>query len=202
MDVRDSEFTCTLEPPLASLLESALLESARFESTVPEPALADEAVDMPRDALAPVLALAVTGLTWFARIADCRCAVCCWNDSECDALCVPKKCCGAPLWMVEAAAALPLADRLARAGTTGMLPVIMCALLNCAWLAAIAEVRPDPKSRAPTVESPRLTRASLMWATFEKPRPRSGPIPPKRPASPNRFNPTTPKRPPYPPHHG
>ena len=34
--------------------------------------------------------------------------------------------------MVEGAAARPLADKLARVGTTGMLPVIMRAPLNCA----------------------------------------------------------------------
>jgi hypothetical protein len=34
--------------------------------------------------------------------------------------------------MVEEAAARPLADKLAREGTTGKLPVIMRALLSCA----------------------------------------------------------------------
>jgi hypothetical protein len=33
--------------------------------------------------------------------------------------------------MVEGAAARPLADKLARDGTTGKFPVIMWALLNC-----------------------------------------------------------------------
>ncbi len=53
---------------------------------------------------------------------------------------------------VEGAAARPLADKLACEGTTGKLPAIMRALLNCARLAATADTRPAPKRPAFTVE--------------------------------------------------
>src|SRR5580700_547306 len=105
--------------------------------------------------------------------------------------------------MVEGSAALPLADKLARVGTTGILPVIMCALLNCACVAAVAVTLPAPNRPAPTDDTAPAICASLMCATFENSVPPcSGAIPPKRLTSPNRLNATTPKRPPYPPHHG
>jgi hypothetical protein len=44
---------------------------------------------------------------------------------------VPKKRCEPLLRIVEGAAARPLADRLERDGTTGRLPAIMRAPLNC-----------------------------------------------------------------------
>jgi hypothetical protein len=64
---------------------------------------------------------------------DCRrLAVCCWNDAGRDTLlCAdPKKCCEPLLRIVDGAAARPLADKLAREGTTGRLPAIMRAPLN------------------------------------------------------------------------
>jgi hypothetical protein len=123
---------------------------------------------------------AATGEKWLCCIDCCRCAVCCWNDSGCDELCVPKKCCDPLLRMVEGAAARPLADKLARVGTTGMFPVIMRALLNCACVAATAVVRPAPNFPAPTVETALLMCASLMCARFENWVPAcSGAIPPK-----------------------
>ena len=64
---------------------------------------------------------------------DCRrLAVCCWNDAGRDRLlCAdPTKCCEPVLRIVDGAAARPLADKLAREGTTGRLPAIMRAPLN------------------------------------------------------------------------
>src|ERR1700683_5096143 len=105
--------------------------------------------------------------------------------------------------MVEGAAARPLADKLARVGTTGMLPVIMRAPLNCAWVAATAVVLPAPNFPAETVDSAPPTCASLICATFEYAVPAcKGATPPKRFSVPNRLTPTTPKRPQYPPHYG
>jgi hypothetical protein len=69
----------------------------------------------------------------------------------------PKKRCDPPLRTVDGAAARPLADKLAWEGTTGRLPAIMRALLNCAWLAATAFTLPAPKCRASTVDMPRNT---------------------------------------------
>jgi hypothetical protein len=69
--------------------------------------------------------------------------------------------------MVEGAAARPLADKLLRVGTTGILPVIMRALLNCSCVAAIAVARPAPNFPAATVETAPAMRGSLMCATFE-----------------------------------
>lgn len=72
-------------------------------------------------------------------------------------LCVPKKRCDPPLRIVEGAAARPLADRLARDGTTGRLPAIMCAPLICSRVAATALTRPAPNRLAPTVDIARKT---------------------------------------------
>src|SRR5271168_761345 len=91
--------------------------------------------DADRDSIEPgpvARAPAATGEKWLCCMDCCRCAVCCWNDSGCDVLCVPKKCCDALLRIVDEAAARPLADKLARVGTTGRLPVIIRAPLNCA----------------------------------------------------------------------
>jgi hypothetical protein len=70
--------------------------------------------------------------------------------------------------MVDGAAARPLADKLAREGTTGRLPAIMRAPLNCARLAPAAVTRPAPKCPALTVDIARPTWLSCMFAIFEK----------------------------------
>jgi hypothetical protein len=100
----------------------------------------------PADVAALVRPPAVTAPTWFPAI-DCRrLAVCCWNEAgRATLLCDPKKLCEPPLRMVEGAAARPLADKLARDGTTGRLPAIIRAPLNCARVAAMAVTRPAPK---------------------------------------------------------
>jgi len=71
--------------------------------------------------------------TWFCCMAWRRPAVCCWNDSGwATLLCTdPKKRSEPPLRTVDGAAARPLADRLARDGTTGRFPAIMRAPFNC-----------------------------------------------------------------------
>jgi hypothetical protein len=67
-------------------------------------------------------------------------------------LCEPKNRSDPPLRTVDADAARPLADKLAREGTTGKLPAIIRAPLNCARLAGTAFTRPAPKCPALTVE--------------------------------------------------
>jgi hypothetical protein len=75
-----------------------------------------------------------------------RLAVSAWNDCGRDALlCTEPKKWSEPLRTVDGAAARPLADKLARDGTTGRLPAIMCAPLNCDRVAAPAVTRPAPK---------------------------------------------------------
>lgn len=85
-------------------------------------------------ALVPLAATrppACTGVTWLCCMDCCRRAACCWKGTGRDALAVlPKKCCGPPLRIVDGAAGRPLADKLARVGTTGRFPVIMRAFLN------------------------------------------------------------------------
>jgi hypothetical protein len=95
----------------------------------------------------------VTDETWFWAIDCCMRDVSCWNDAGLAALCVPAKCCAASLWMVEGAAARPLADKLDRLGTTGIPPVIMRAELICSCVAATAVTCPAPNWPACTVES-------------------------------------------------
>jgi hypothetical protein len=80
--------------------------------------------------LAPTPPPACTGVMWFRCMACCNRAVCRSNDAGRDAVrALPKKRCAVPC-TVPGAAARPLADRLARDGTTGRLPVIMRALCN------------------------------------------------------------------------
>jgi len=69
-----------------------------------------------------------------------RPAVCCWKDSgRATLLCADPKNLSEPvLWIVDGAAARPLADRLARVGTTGRFPAIMREPLNCVRVAATA----------------------------------------------------------------
>src|SRR5579864_4994803 len=115
---------------------------------------------------------------------------------------LPKKRCVPPLRTVDGAAARPLADRLARVGTTGRFPVIMRAFLNCAPLAGTALPLCVPNWPAPTVE-----RARPMWVLrrlfrFEYRMPLcSGLIPPRLMLLMLVMF-TEPKRPPQPPHQG
>lgn len=89
---------------------------------------------------------AVNPLTWFRCIVDRKLLVSCWKlTGRAMLLCVPKKRSDPPLRTVPGAAARPLADRLAREGTTGRFPAIMRAPFSCARLAGIALTRPVPK---------------------------------------------------------
>lgn len=98
-----------------------------------------------------------TAPTWLCCILCRRLAVCCWNDCGRETLlCDPKKC-SEPLRTVDGAAARPLADRLARDGTTGRLPAIMRAPPNCSRVAAAAVTWPAPKRPALTVDIARET---------------------------------------------
>jgi len=72
-------------------------------------------------------------------------------------LCVPKKRCEPPFRIVEGAAARPLADKLARDGTTGKLPAIIRAPLNCSGRTATG-LAPAPNRPAFTAEN-----APPMW---------------------------------------
>ena len=68
---------------------------------------------------------------WFCCIVCRRLAVCCWNDTgRATLLCTDPKKRSEPFRTVEGAAARPLADKLARVGTTGRLPAIMRAPFN------------------------------------------------------------------------
>src|SRR5579864_5442905 len=72
-----------------------------------------------------------TAPTWLCCIVCRRLAVCCWNETGREMLlCDPKKRCAPPLRIVADDAARPLADRLARDGTTGRLPAIILAPRN------------------------------------------------------------------------
>lgn len=110
-----------------------------------------------------------TAPTRLCCIACRKLAVCCWNETgRATLLCVdPKNRCDPPLRTVDGAAARPLADKLARDGTTGKLPAIMRAPLICALLAGTAEMRPAPKCAALTVERARPTWSLCRFATFE-----------------------------------
>lgn len=140
---------------------------------------------------------------------DCRrLAVCWWNETgRATLLCVPKNRCEPPPRIVEGAAARPLAERLAREGTTGRLPAIMRAPLICCALAATGRTLPAPKCPAFTVDIARYTWLSRILLMFENRFPPcSGAIPPQRLTlilvilTFVTF--TTPKRPRYPPHQG
>jgi hypothetical protein len=80
--------------------------------------------------------------------------------------------------MLEGAAALPLADKLARDGTTGRFPAIMRAPLSCSCVAADAVTLHAPNRPAFIADIAPPTRASLMCPTVEKPEARSGAKPP------------------------
>lgn len=114
----------------------------------------------PREFANPVFVArppAVNPRTWFCAIACCRCDCSCWNDAgRAMLLCVPKKRSEPPLRIVDGAAARPLADKLARDGTTGRLPAICRAPLICERVAATAVTRPAPNRLAPTVDIARM----------------------------------------------
>ena len=121
--------------------------------------------------------------TWPCCI-DCRrLAVCCWNDAgRAKLLCDPKNRCDPVLRIVDGDAARPLAERLARDGTTGRLPAIIRAPRNCSGRAATAFTRPAPKWPALTVDIARQTCVSWIFVTLEKRMPPcNGPMPPQRP---------------------
>lgn len=109
-----------------------------------------------------------TAPTWFCCI-DCRrLDVCCWKDAGRMLLCVdPKKRCAPPFRMVPAAGARPLADKLARVGTTGRFPAIMRAPPICCRVAAIAPTRPAPKCPAFIADIAWPICPSRMLATLE-----------------------------------
>ena len=143
---------------LPRLLVPALLLS-RFEK-VPAPGFCIvPAVPVPRAIDSPPeRPPAGTAPTRLCCIVCRRLAVCCWNDCGRDAeLCTEPKKWSDPLRTVEGDAARPLADRLARDGTTGRLPAIMRAPPNCWRLAAVARTGPPPKRPAFTVDMPRPT---------------------------------------------
>jgi hypothetical protein len=133
----------------------------------------------------------------FCCIVCRRLAVSCWNDSVCATLlCTdPKKRSEPPLRTVDGAAARPLAERLARDGTTGRLPAICRAPLNCSRVTATGLIPPAPKWFAFTVDMPRKMCSLWMLLMFENRVPScSGPNPPKRPQPPT-CGPKTPNRP-------
>lgn len=125
-------------------------------AAVPALDLPFEPENPPRDDANPVFearAPAENPFTWFSAIVCCRCDCSCWNDAgRATLLFDPKKRSEPPLRIVEGAAARPLADKLARDGTTGRFPAIMRAPPICARVAATALTRPAPKRPAPTVD--------------------------------------------------
>src|SRR5580700_988109 len=146
----DSMLELALFRPALTSDERVLLPGGMKERIVPadEPVFdrcAVLAAPVPRNADSPAPSRPPAGIapTWFCAMLCRRLAVCCWNDCDGDALlCAPPKKCSEPPRTVEGAAARPLAERLAREGTTGRLPAIMRAPLSCERLAAPAVTRP------------------------------------------------------------
>lgn len=93
-----------------------------------------------------------TAPTWCCCIVCLRLAVCCWNETGRAMLLWDPKKREPPFRTVEGEAARPLAERLAREGTTGRLPAIMRAPLNCWAVAATGLTLPAPKRPALTVD--------------------------------------------------
>ena len=94
-------------------------------------------------------------------------------------LCAPKNRCALPLRTDAAEATRPLADKLARDGTTGKLPAIIRAPRNCWLVAATARTRPAPKCPALTVDIARPMCSLCRFAKFENRMPLcSGCMPP------------------------
>jgi len=152
---------CTVDVGLPALLVGGLFVP-RLGAGVPALGLCIvPAAAVPRSP-APLAATrppACTGVTWLCCMDCCKRAACCWNGTGRGAFAVlPKKCCGPPLRIVDGAAGRPLADKLARVGTTGRFPVIMRAFLNWLCVAATAVALPAPKRSALTVERARPTR--------------------------------------------
>lgn len=165
---------------LTELFASLPLEAVPALGFCVVPAVVPRATDSPPLMRPP----AVIDETWLCCIVCRKLAVCCWNDSGCAALlCTdPKKRSEPPLRIVEGAAARPLADKLACDGTTGRLPAICRAPLNCWRVAATAVTRPAPKRPALTIENALPMLGSFICATFENRVPAcSGAKPPKRP---------------------
>lgn len=153
---------CTDDDGLPTLLLPAVFV-ARFEN---DPALGfcmvpldgvPRAVDSP-----PKRPPAGTPPTWLRCIVCRRLACCCWNETgRAILLCAdPKKRSLPPLRIVDGAAPRPLADRLARVGTTGRLPAIMRAPPNCWRVTATGLIGPPPNFPAPTADIPRPTCGS------------------------------------------
>jgi hypothetical protein len=131
---------------LPTLPDSRLAMPALGRSIVPDAPRAESApFERPPAGIPP---------TWLCAI-DCRrLEVSCLNEAGREMLlCDPKKLDAPPLRTVDGEAARPLADRLARDGTTGKLPAIMRAPPTCSRDAAAAVTRPAPKWAAFTTES-------------------------------------------------
>jgi len=83
--------------------------------------------------------------------------------------------------MVDGAAARPLADKLPRDGTTGRLPAIIRAPLNCSGRAATGRAPATPNRPAFTVDNAREIRTSCrLFSVENRIPPCSGAIPPNR----------------------
>lgn len=147
---------CVVEDGLLVLLLTGVFVCCRLENV---PGIARCIVLRVATAPPVMRAPAEIPFTWFCCIVCCRRAVCCWNEAgRATLLCTdPKKRSEPPLRTVEGAAARPLADRLARDGTTGRLPAIMRAPFNCWRVTGDAVTRPAPKRPAPTVDMARNT---------------------------------------------
>ncbi len=123
-----------LNPPRVAAVLAAFRDAGLFTSRdAGVPGLGFSIVPLAATALlefALTRPAACTGVMWFRCMACCNWAVCRSNDVGRDAARpLPKKRCAVPC-TVPGAGARPLADKLARDGTTGRLPVIMRALCN------------------------------------------------------------------------
>lgn len=110
-----------------------------------------------------------TAPTWLCCIVWRRLDCCCRNETG--RAIVPragaKKRCEPPLRTVEAAAARPLADKLACVGRTGRFPAIIRAPLSCCGVALMARTLPAPKWLAFTADIALPMRPLRKFATLE-----------------------------------
>lgn len=155
---------CISDRPLLGALNGR--DSPRFTlCPAPELPAIDRPLSAPRFAGMPALGLlilpaaeprtavpfmprppAITGEMWLLWNDCCNREVSCVNDCGRAAFReLPKKRFDPVLWIVEGAAARPLADKLARVGMTGKLPCIMRAPRICADVAAIGRPFLAPK---------------------------------------------------------